>query len=291
MIKKFLKFLRFKHWIKNLFVFAPIIFAGRLFDLASFKVSLLAFGGFCFVASSVYIINDLCDFTADRLHPLKNHGFLENVPHFKIYYVFLSVGFLLLGTLLCLQVGWGVTLAVLVYFLMNLAYSFYIKKIIFVDVLFIAVGFQLRIIAGALAAHVELSSWIQICAFLLALFLGFSKRRREQFILKDKAAQYRPTLRQYSDRFLDIIIITLSLLTALSYVLYCLFSPVPHKLGEKAFLFSAAFVILGIARYLYLTYFRKDRIDFAEVLFSDIPLFLILFLWVSYILALLYLGA
>jgi len=288
MIKRFLNFIRVKHWVKNFFVFAPIVFAGRLFDVGSLILAYFAFGGFCFVASSVYVINDLCDLDADRHHPFKSQGFLQDSPRARRYYVFISLGLLLLGLFLCMQAGWEVVFTALFYFVMNLAYSLHVKKIVFLDVIFIAIGFQLRIMAGAFASGVRLSFWIQLCAFLLALFLGFSKRKREHLILQKKAIQYRTTLKQYSDRLLDILIAVLSVLTISSYIFYCFFSPVPQKLGGKLFSFSAVFVVLGITRYLYLTYSREGHADLVEVLFSDIPLFLIIFLWISYVLALLY---
>jgi len=290
-IKEFLNFIRIKHWIKNFFVFSPIVFAGRFFDMESFRLSSFAFGGFCFVASSVYVINDLYDIKEDRRHPFKNQNFLRDHLHPNAYYVSISLSLLLLGLLLCLQAGWSVVFVALAYFFMNLIYSAYVKRIIFIDIIFIAIGFQLRIMAGALASGVKLSSWIQLCAFLLALFLGFSKRKRERLLLKDKATQYRATLHYYSDRLLDVLMIVFSALTILSYLFYCLFSSVPQRLSGKIFSFSTVFVVLGITRYFYLTYFRKDHPDFAEILFSDTPLFLIIFLWISYVLALFYLGA
>ena len=291
MIKRILNFMRIKHWVKNFFIFAPIVFAGRFFDVESLRLSSFAFGGFCFVASSIYIINDLCDLGVDHLHPLKDQGLLRNNLNVRVYYVLISLGLLLFGILLCMQAGWKVACIALVYFFMNLIYSLHVKKIVFLDIIFIAIGFQLRIMAGAVASGVKLSSWIQLCVFLLALFLGFSKRKREHMILEDKAIQYRKTLKQYSKRFLDFAIIVLAALTILSYVLYCLFSPVHQKFGSNIFSFSAVFVVLGIMRYLYLTYSRDGHVDLAEILFSDVPLFFIILLWISYILALFYLGA
>ncbi len=283
-----MQLIRVKHWVKNFFIFTPAVFSGHFFETQSFYSCLFAFFGFCLVSSSVYIINDLHDNRTDQFHSEKKGNSFEGKTFLKILILLISLIFLGIGFLICYFVNIMVLVVTMSYFVINLAYTFFIKKIPFLDVILIAIGFQLRIWAGASAIFVEPSLWIQLCILFLALFLGFSKRRREIIILKDKAFLFRPVLKKYQKKFLDQLIIGFSFLTIVSYVLYSFFSFNAQAVGPFRLGFSSVFVAFGVVRYSVLIYSQDSKTDPGEIIFSEKIILLTVLLWAAYIIALFY---
>ena len=212
--------LRPRQWLKNLLVLAPLLFSQNLFALGAAVRTLAAFALFCLISSSVYLLNDIQDCEQDRLHPQKRHR-----P--------LAAGELSLGAalgamvmlLVCALAGGAAlsqtfALILLGYWLINVFYSAWLKHVVILDVFVIAGGFVLRVVGGAVAIQVEVSYWLLICTMLLALFLGFSKRRHELILLQGEAAGHRQVLGEYNASFLDIMICIAAASIVMSYALY-----------------------------------------------------------------------
>lgn len=271
--------LRPHQWLKNAVVFAALIFAKRFTDLDAVTDSLLTFALFCAVSSAVYLINDLLDIQADREHPVKSlrpiAAGLVRVP------VALTSAFVLAA--LALVGGWflspPVALVILIYLLMNLAYSTWLKRVVILDVMVLAAGFLLRAVAGGLALEVEISNWLILCATLLSLFLGFCKRRHELAILGERAGEHRFILREYSFPFLDQLISVVTASTLVAYCFYTLSPEVQAKLGTTRLPLTIPFVLYGIFRYLYLVYQKERGGSPARVFYTDRPLLIDVALW------------
>jgi len=232
---------------------------------------------FCFASSAVYVLNDLCDLEFDKIHPQKSKRPLALGLVDSRRAVGIVAGLLLVGLLLAWSVGPGVFGMIFLYIVLNIIYNIWTKRIVILDVIWVALGFQVRIWAGALAAGVVPSVWLQMCTLLLALFLGFTKRRCELFTLGPKMTEHRPVLAQYNDYFLDLIIALCAVLSIAFYSLYTLKVGSPQV--HRCMIYSVLFVIYGIFRYLYLVYVRKINGDAAEIFFSDGPLAACVILW------------
>ena len=283
------RLLRIKQWVKNFFIFVPLIFSGGLFQKALLTDVATTFAGFCFLASGLYVFNDFLDSKKDRLHPDKSQRPLARKK--------LPVGLVTLLILFLLGVGLGVCWMTdlmifyigVVYIIVHLIYNLLTKQIVILDVFFVAIGFQIRIWAGSYAALVLPSVWLQLCVFLLALFLGFTKRRYEISTLKDLAAEHRTVLAHYSVYLLDQIIMICSSLTIICYGLYTISADVAFRLGgHQNMIYSLLFVIYGLFRYLYLVHVRKLGGDPGEMMFQDKALLISIILWAMYSVLLLY---
>lgn len=272
-VRAALQLARPKQWVKNLFVFTALIFAGQVLDRTAVLHALVAFCAFCLASSAVYCFNDLKDVEEDRRHPTKQHRPLASgaLPRWSG-----AAGFVLLAA-----AALGLTLALpnrqplatlAVYLAVNLGYSLGLKHVVIVDVLLIAAGFVLRILAGAAAIAVMPSTWLLLCAVTISLFLGFTKRRAEVVLLSGKAEEHRRVLRHYTTPFLDQMI---SIVTATTLVLYILYT-VDHRtvelVGSRALLLSVPFVLYGIFRYLFLVYSSDRGGDPTRTIFTDVPL-------------------
>lgn len=280
--------LRVKQWIKNAFVFFPLIFSGTLFQPGSLISCIVTFLGFCLTASGMYILNDYIDRHKDRLHPRKAMRPLARVEVQKSTIILTVAGLVGAGLWACWQVSPLVLAMALTYITLQLVYNFFIKMVVIIDVVFIALGFHVRVWAGALAIDVIPSVWLQMCAFLLALFLGFTKRRYELSALKDKASEHRSVLEHYTAYLLDQIIIICSTLAIVFYGLYTISPDIVSRIGGHNMVYSVVFVIYGMFRYLYLTHVKKQGDDPGEILSSDSPLLINVLLWILFVCCLLY---
>ena len=279
--------LRPKQWIKNVFVLAPLVFAHGLDDPDAVVRALLAFAVFCALSSCVYLWNDIADREIDRLHPHKRNrpiasGALGPRPALALSMA-LAVA--------ALGVAWGVEpgLAVvgLGYLLISLLYSVGLKRVVILDVMLVAAGFLLRALAGSVAIGVALSDWLVLCTGLIALFLGFVKRRQEITVLQGATGQ-RPALREYSLPFLDQMIGVVTASTVLAYALYALSPEVAEKLGTQWMGLTIPFVLFGIFRYLYLVHLQGEGDNPTALVLSDRPLLLNFLLWGATVLVVLY---
>jgi 4-hydroxybenzoate polyprenyltransferase len=280
--------LRPKQWIKNTFVFAALIFSQHLFNPLYLIKSFIAFLIFCLLSGSVYLINDIMDVDEDRLHPNKKRRPIAS-GNLKTTTAIIAAATLATCSLVLsyyLDLIFGVITSV--YFISNLAYSKYLKHIVIIDVMVIALGFVLRAVGGAIVIKVEISPWLIICTTLLALFLGFGKRRHELVTMNEEAHNHRPILSEYSPYFLDQMISVLTSSTVVAYALYTMSGEVQAKLHTSHLNLTIPFVLYGIFRYLYLIHQKKSGGNPTSVLFTDKPLLINIVLWMIAVCIMLY---
>jgi 4-hydroxybenzoate polyprenyltransferase len=279
--------MRPRQWVKNIFVFAALVFGQRITDPVSVARSGAAFVIFCLLASAVYLINDISDREFDRQHPVKRHRPIASgalpVPMAGFVAALLAAG-ALAGALALGPEFAGVAL---LYFVMNVAYSLGLKNVVILDVILISAGFLIRAWAGAVAIGVGMSHWLVLCTGMLSLFLGFVKRRQEIATLGPDGEQRR-ILREYSMPFLDQMIGIVTASTVLSYALYALSDEVAQKLDTQWMGLTIPFVLYGIFRYLYLAYRRGFGENPSALVVSDVPLVATILLWAATVLVALY---
>ena len=280
--------LRPKQWIKNVFVFAALVFAGRLDDPSAVLRATGAFAVFCALASAVYLINDVRDREADRAHPGKRHRPIASGEIAPQTAVAVALALAIASLALAFRLDLGLGAAAAAYFALNLAYSFGLKRVVILDVMMIATGFLLRAWAGALVLDVAISHWLVLCTGLLALFMGFVKRRQEIAALGDASAS-RPILREYSLPFLDQMISIVTGATVVAYAFYALSPEVAQKLGTQHLGLTIPFVLFGIFRYLYLVHQKGAGESPTAMVVSDGPLLFDILLWGLAVIVALYL--
>lgn len=275
-----LQALRAPQWIKNLFIFAPLLFSQNLMNGPLLLVTIRAFVAFCMISSAQYIFNDIRDLEEDRVHPVKSRRPLASGRMKVGVAIALLVGMGVGGILIAATINLPFLLIAAGYFVLQVLYTLWLKHIVILDVFIIAAGFLIRVIAGGLAIRVEVSSWLLICTILLSLFLALGKRRYELTLLQGEAAQHRPILREYTPYLLDQMI---SVVTASTFVAYCLYTISPdtvEKFGTKNLIFTVPFVLYGIFRYLYLIHQKSEGGTPEALVIRDKPLLLDIFLWV-----------
>ncbi len=283
-----IKTMRLRQWSKNVIIYAGLVFDGKLFDFDLLLATTLIVFCFCFVSSSVYIINDLTDIEKDRLHPRKKS---RPLPAGQLHPQFAMVAAILLAVLSIVLATWlnlWVGLVIFVYLLQNIAYSFYLKHIVLIDVMVLALGFLLRVLAGVLVAHVtNFSPWLYVCITLLALFLGFGKRRHEIILLQGDAAAHRSSLQEYNLPLLDQIMSLVTTSTFVTYTFYS-FEAQTSLVRDGRMLLTTPFVFYAIVRYLYLIHVEKRGGAPDELIFEDRPLLIDGLLWMIAIVVLIY---
>ena len=288
MFRALIKTMRPRQWTKNAFVFAALVFDGKLFHLHDLLRTLAGFGLFCIISSTVYIFNDILDLEADRQHPVKRNRPIASgklpIPLAVAFGAVLTAAALAAGLLL----DWQFSLTILVYFTMMLTYSKWLKHVAILDVLILAAGFVLRVHAGTTLIVVErFSPWLYVLMTLLALYLGFGKRRAELSLLAGDANASRKVLEGYTIPLLDQFITIVSGTTIVAYSLYTFFRP--EAPNNHALMLTIPFVLYAIFRYLYLIQTRNVGGEPEEILLSDHPLQISILLWGLSVLVVFYL--
>lgn len=281
--------LRPQQWVKNAFVFATIVFAQQAHRPELLLRVTVAFAAFCALSSAVYLLNDLLDRDADRLHPEKRRrpiasGALAPAPAAAAA-LLLAGGALVASALLSPLSFWIAAL----YLAQNVAYSLALKRVAVLDVMVVAAGFLLRAWAGSAAIDVHMSRWLVLCTALLALFLGFVKRRQE-LASWDRVGEQRPVLRDYTLGYLDQVISIVTASTIVAYTLYVFSPEVADKLGTHWMALTLPFVLYGIFRYLHLVHRDGRGENPTRLILGDVPLLATLALWGATALAVLYFG-
>jgi 4-hydroxybenzoate polyprenyltransferase len=241
--------------------------------------ALASFILFCLVSSSVYLLNDIQDRSQDRLHPTKRLRPLATGELHLGVALGAMVMFLLLALVGGVLLNKALALVLLSYWLINLLYSTWLKHQVLLDVFILASGFVLRVIGGGIAISVEISHWLLLCTLLLALFLGFSKRRHELVRLGQGAEAHRQVLAEYNPHFLDMMIGIVTASTVMSYALYTVSEETVQRFHTRGLLFTLPFVLYGIFRYLYLVYHENQGEDPTQSLLTDRPMVINLCLW------------
>lgn len=255
--------------LKNGFLFLPLVFSQNLGHVDFFMRAMIAFWSFSFMSSAIYIINDIHDRAEDQFHPEKKNRPLASGQ------VKPATAAVLSFLLLCFSLFLGGILPplfyapLLGYLLLQILYTFWVKRMVILDSLFIAMGFLLRVIAGAVCIQVPISSWLLLCTFFLALFLAFCKRRHE--ISLEEAHTHRPVLEEYSEKFLDQLITTTGATAILCYALYAISHETVQKFHTPLLILTLPFVVYGVYRYMYLTLLKNKGGNPSKVFFADLP--------------------
>jgi len=277
--KPLVRLLRPHQWIKNAFVAAPLFFTPAAVSLASVQRAALGVLAFCLVASAVYIINDYWDRAADRLHPEKRHrplaaGTVTLPAAAGLTLVLLAGGFAIAAALSPAFVAF-----LTVYFGLNLAYSLGLKDISIVDVLVIALGFVLRLEAGAVLVDINLSAWIVICSGLLALFLAVAKRRDD--VVRALDSGHRPSLAGYTRAYLDAVLVVTLTALLIAYTIYTTDPAVMARYGTERLYATAPFVVAGVLRYLQITFVEERSGSPTVLVLTDRFLMITILGWLA----------
>jgi 4-hydroxybenzoate polyprenyltransferase len=271
-----LQAMRPHQWVKNLLVFAALVFTPRIFEPAAWRDAALAFVSFCLAASSIYLLNDIVDRDEDARHPKKRLRPIASgrlgVGAAKVQLALQVVGAFGIALLVPAYKGLPFVVWPAAYLVLNLAYSFWLKRLVIVDCMCIALGFQLRVQAGAAAIVVKASHWLLLCTFFFALFLAFCKRYEELAKQGEATGRTRATMEDYTSSFLSMMIGPLAALSILTYSLYTVSAETVATHGTDRLMFTVPFVTYGVFRYLYLVYRKSEGADPARLLFRDVPL-------------------
>ncbi|MBQ7257487.1 MAG: decaprenyl-phosphate phosphoribosyltransferase [Abditibacteriota bacterium] len=283
----YIKLLRPTHYIKNLLIFVPLVFA-EAFRLNAIIATFLAFIAFCLIASCVYIINDIVDYEKDKTNPHKCHRPIASGKVSKKRALGILIICFLLACLLCLFLPIGFNIALGVYAILNICYIFKLKDIVIIDVLCLSISFVLRIIAGGFAAGVEVTKWILVTCFFLALFLGFAKRRGE-IVLDKEGLVKRKVAMEYSLNILDKFIIASGMLALICYALFTLDMSVIEKFQAPHLFWTIPLPVYGIFKYIMIIP-QKENTDPTHILFSDKTILLCIVLWLILTLSIMHFG-
>jgi 4-hydroxybenzoate polyprenyltransferase len=278
MLSALIKTMRPKQWTKNIFVLAGIFFDGRLSDPVRLLHSIAALAIFCVLSGAIYLVNDLVDIDNDRVHPKKRFRPLpsdELEPSVaKVAAVILLVGCIAASFALGMSFG----LVAVLYGAMMVLYSFVLKHIVIVDVMTIAAGFVLRVLAGAVAADVtRFSPWLYVCTTLLALFIAINKRRHELILMAHDANNHRALLQEYTVPFLNEMTALVTSTTLAAYSFYTFSAP--NLPGGHPMMLTIPFVLYGILRYLYLIHTKGLGGAPEDIVLGDKPMMIAIGLW------------
>lgn len=285
----FIRMLRPIQWSKNVFVFAPLVFSRHLFDLAYVERAIAAFAVFSLASSVVYIVNDIADRAADRMHPLKRLRPIASGAVSVGQAIGVAVVLLALAGAGAQWLGMRTLFITSLYLLLNLGYSFGLKQVILVDVFIVASGFMLRVLAGVFAIGVQVSPWLVLCTLFVSVFLAVSKRRAEILLnIEQETEHARPVLRHYDLQFIEQMMTVTAAGMAISYALYTVAERTVEVFGTENLIFTTVFVLFGIFRYLYLMRARKTDDNPTHLLLSDLPTLLNIAAWFLTCVAIIY---
>lgn len=279
-LRHILTLIRPEHWVKNLFLFIPAFFAARLSETVVLLHTMLGFVSFSLIASAVYVLNDIADAAHDRNHPDKRTRPLASGDITRRQGIFILIALMGCGTALAAYLGRGMLIFSLLYFTINIFYSFSLKHIAIIDISLIGVGFLLRVFAGGAVAGVEVSQWLIVLTFLLAMILGLAKRRGE-YLVETKGHTFRKALEGYNLPFLDVSMVVCSTVAIVAYLMYCFSPEVTDRIGSNSIFYTAFFVILGVLRYLQLTLVYNKTESPTRALLRDAFLQIVLLGWIG----------
>ncbi|MCE5175161.1 MAG: UbiA prenyltransferase family protein [Bacteroidales bacterium] len=284
MFIEIIKLLRPKQWLKNTFVFLPMFFDGKMLNIELWKECIVAFFALSFAASSIYCFNDICDIKTDQKHPKKckrplASGEISVTTGYLMMSLCLVVSFLILVDLAGTQ-KWLDFAIILFYVFMNLFYTVWLKKYPIVDVFIIALGFVLRVVMGGVSTGIELSHWIILMTFLLALFLSFAKRRDDVVIFERTKVLTRSGIDRYNLDFLNQILTIVATVTIVCYIMYTVSEDVMERLGSNYIYVTVIFVLAGILRYMQLTLVYTRSESPTNILVKDRFIQLCIVAWI-----------
>ncbi len=274
-----LRLLRIEQWLKNLFLFVPLFFAGDLFNFEGLITLLIGFFIFSLIASSIYIFNDFKDIKLDRLHPVKRNRPLASGKVSVREALILAAVLLASGLCFSYLLNWQFFTIILVYVTLNILYSMGLKNISIVDIFIISFGFILRILAGGILVGVAVSHWLLIMIFLLALFLVLAKRRDDLIVQLTISSTIRKTSSTYNLEFINSCLTIFSGIIVVAYIMYTLSSEVTSRLNSNLFI-TTIFVLAGIMRYLQITFVDQKSGSPTKILIKDKFIILTILCWI-----------
>jgi len=269
-MKDFIRLIRVPQWIKNFFVFIPVVYSRNLFHYEYFVQSLNAFFIFCLFSSVVYVINDIVDAEADRHHPVKKNRPVASGNISGGNASVIGLVLFLIGAVLALSTNLKFQLFAALFLLINIIYSFKLKHIVLLDIFSIAAGFMIRVTAGALIISVEISSWLILTTMFLSLFLAVMKRRSEIFVTGVDQISARKVLEYYSTNFIDQMATIAAAGVIVSYALYTVSQRTITVFQTEHLIYTTPFVVYGIFRYMFLVMTHNKGENTTEIMVTDI---------------------
>lgn len=292
MIGDIIRLIRPAQWIKNLFVFLPLFFGGRMLSGDAWAYAGIAFAAFSLMASAIYCLNDIRDAETDRQHPEKRRRPVASgaVP---VYVAWIVMILLVAGSECICWLALGdvdsrVGAVINIYLILNIAYSLKLKQVAIFDVFIIALGFVLRLLAGGVACGIPLSPWIVLMTFLLALFLAFAKRRDDVIIRERDGVVTRKTTHNYNLEFMNSVLCILASITMVCYMMYTVQPEVTARLGNNYIYISSILVLAGLIRYLQLAIVDEKSGDPTKILLHDKFIQLCCMLWILFFVLIIY---
>ncbi len=278
---KFLRLIRVHQWVKNVFVFVPLLFSQHLFDLYYFLDALSAFLIFCLASSAIYVINDIVDLEADKAHPVKKNRPLPS-GQISIQAAIITASLILVLVFwLMMYFNYKFILLVVGFVVLNVLYSFWLKNMVLLDVFSIAAGFSIRVLAGAFAIMVPISSWLLLTTMFISLFLGVMKRRSELILVNEiSGTQSRKVLGQYSLNFADQMATVAATGVIVCYALYTVAPRTISVFQTERLIYTTPFVVFGIFRFMYLEYVSGKGENTTRALATDLPMIINVLLYV-----------
>ena len=284
----YIQLIRPKDWVKNLFLFIPVFFAGQIFNMET-AINLL--GGFiCFslVASSIYIINDYRDIEDDQKHPIKKTRPLASGAVAKAHAIIICVVFLLIGFTAAYFIRDKFMFVLAIYLMLNIGYSFGLKNIPILDIIIVAIGFVLRVKSGAIIAFIGLSEWLTIMIFLLALFMALAKRRDDVLLKLSLGTDMRKAVKGYNLEFINVALSLICAVIVVAYFMYTTSPEIKERLHYRLY-YTCLFVLAGVFRYLQIIFVQQDSQSPTKILYKDRFIQIVILLWVISFYSILYL--
>ena len=280
MILQIIKLIRIPQWIKNFFVFVPLVFSLHLFNKEYYLTSLTGFIAFCLASSVVYIINDITDVEADRAHPEKKNRPIASGKISPFQALIIALIFGIADIFLCYNTNTMFAVLVLLFFLINLLYSLRLKHIVLLDIFSIAAGFLIRVLAGAAIIKVPVSSWLVLTTMFISLFLAVMKRHSELEIINNTSnPETRKVLAFYSLNFADQIATVAAAGVIICYALYTVSERTISVFKTENLIYTTPFVVFGIFRYMFLVYMNKEGENTTRILITDLQLIVTVILY------------
>jgi 4-hydroxybenzoate polyprenyltransferase len=292
-VKNLLVTMRPDQWTKNLVLFAGLIFAGGLGSGRLILYAVAGFVAFCGLSGVTYIFNDLADISRDREHPVKRTRPLASGRLSPTVAAVTGVVILVAALAWSFRLSLSFGFVAVGYVALNALYSTALRKMVILDVMSIAIGFVLRAVGSVEvlrgpAPYTELSPWLLVCTFFLALFLSLGKRRHEALTLGTEADRHRPTLSYYPLPLIDALFAVVTASAVVSYAIYTIWPGTVEKVGNTGLVYTIPFVVYGVFRYLYLMFSEGSGGSPAKALLSDVPLAVNIVAWIAVVALVIY---
>jgi len=281
MLLNYLKLVRTHQWVKNVFVFIPLLFSHNLFEREYFLITLFAFLVFSLASSAIYVINDLIDIEADKAHPLKKNRPLPSGLISKSSAIITFIIILIIIGVLLPSFNYNFLICVAAFIVLNILYTFYFKHIVILDVFSIAAGFTLRVLAGAFVINVPISSWLILTTMFISLFLGVMKRHSELTLTPaNENSSSRKVLADYSLNFADQMATVAAAGVIICYALYTVAERTVKAFNTESLIYTTPFVVFGIFRYMYLEYMSSKGENTTRIIATDFPMVVTVVLYI-----------